>query len=71
MVQKKQLPSHIEGKKWLTRQDVANYLQVSLRTADKLIHNKNFVGLVYFGRAVRISKAALDEYLKNHTEYRL
>ena len=60
-----------EKQEWLTRQDVADYLQLSLPTVDKLIHNKDFVGLRYFGRHVRINKTMLEQYLISTTEYRL
>ncbi|MCH5211171.1 MAG: helix-turn-helix domain-containing protein [Oscillospiraceae bacterium] len=55
---------------WLTRKDVADYLKISLRSADTLIHNKDFDGLVYFGRSVRVSKKVLDKHLDDRREFR-
>ena len=54
----------------MTTQDVADYLKVSLRTAHNFIHNKNFDGLLYIGRSVRISKRKLIEYINNNLEFR-
>lgn len=54
----------------MTRKEVAKFLKVSLRTADEFIHNRNFDGLIYIGRSVRISKKKLLEYIENHLEYR-
>ena len=47
----------------MTRQDVADFLKVSLRTADTFIHNKDFDGLVRIGRSVRVLKSKLIKYL--------
>ena len=55
----------------LTRQDVADFLKVSLRTADTFIHQKNFEGLLYIGRNVRISKKYLVEYINQHLQYQI
>lgn len=55
----------------LTRQEVADYLKVSLKTADEFIHNKDFDGLLYLGRNVRISKNRLLEYIQQRLEYRM
>lgn len=55
----------------MTRQDVADYLKVSLRTADSFIHRKDFTGLIYIGRNVRISKKILLEYINNHLQYKI
>lgn len=55
----------------LTRQEVADYLKVSLKTADEFIHNKDFDGLLYLGRSVRISKNRLLEYIQQRLEYRM
>ncbi len=55
----------------MTRQEVADFLKVSLRTADTFIHDKNFDGLLYIGRAVRISKRKLLQYIENNLEYRM
>lgn len=49
----------------MTRQEVADYLKVSLRTADTFIHRKDFDGLIRIGRNVRISKERLIKYLRN------
>lgn len=49
----------------LTRQEVADYLKVSLRTADSFIHRKDFNGLVRIGRNVRVSKLKLLKYINN------
>ena len=54
----------------MTRQEVADFLKVSLRTADDFIHNKDFDGLLYIGRSVRISKRKLLEYIEQNLEYR-
>ena len=55
----------------LTRQEVADYLKVSQNTADKFIHNKNFNGLVYIGRNVRILKSKLIEYIESKRQYKI
>ncbi len=55
----------------MTRQEVADFLKVSLRTADSFIHDKGFDGLLYIGRAVRISKNKLLKYIENNLEYRI
>lgn len=57
--------------KLLTRQDVADLLQVSLRTVDTLIHNKEFDGLFYIGRSVRISRSKLLSYINDHLQYKI
>lgn len=54
----------------MTTQDVADFLKVSLRTAHSFIHNKNFDGLLYIGRSVRISKNKLMEYINKNLEFR-
>ena len=51
----------------LTRQDVADFLKVSLRTADTFIHNQDFDGLVRVGRSVRVLKSKLIKYLESKT----
>ena len=51
----------------MTRQDVADFLKVSLRTADTFIHQKDFEGLVRVGRNVRVLKSKLIKYLKSKT----
>ena len=55
----------------MTRQDVADFLKVSLRTADSFIHNKDFDGLLYIGRNVRISKNALLKYIQENLQYKI
>lgn len=55
----------------MTRQEVADFLKVSLRTADTFIHNKNFMGLIYIGRSVRVSKKALLEYIEENLQYKI
>ena len=55
----------------MTTKDVADFLKVSLRTAHKFIHNKDFDGLLYIGRTVRISKKKLLEYIDKNLEYRI
>ena len=55
----------------LTRQDVADFLKVSLRTADTFIHKKDFTGLIYIGRSVRVSKNALLKYIENNLQYKI
>lgn len=55
----------------LTRQEVAAFLKISLRSADTFIHNKNFDGLIYIGRSVRISKKKLLKYIDSKLEYRV
>ena len=55
----------------LTRQDVADFLKVSLRTADTFIHQKDFEGLLYIGRSVRISKKYLINYVNQHLQYQI
>ena len=52
----------------MTRQEVADYLKVSLKTADAYLHSKNFHGLVHIGRSVRISKRYLPSYIEEHRE---
>lgn len=52
----------------MTRQEVADYLKVSLKTADAYLHSKDFHGLVHIGRSVRISKRYLLSYIEEHRE---
>ena len=54
----------------MTVKEVASFLKVSLRTAHKFIHNKNFDGLLYIGRSVRVSKNKLLEYIDDNLEFR-
>jgi excisionase family DNA binding protein len=49
----------------MTRQEVADYLKVSLRTVDTLIHKKDFDAMVHIGKNVRIFKSKLIKYLEN------
>ena len=49
----------------LTRNGVAEYLKISLRSADKLIQDKDFHGKKYIGRRLLNNKEKLDEYLEN------
>ena len=55
----------------MTRQEVADFLKVSLRTADSFIHNKNFTGLFYIGRSVRVSKNALLKYIEDNLRFKV
>ena len=56
----------------MTRQEVADFLKVSLRTADTFIHNKDFDGLIYLTkRSVRISRNKLLEYIKNNLQSKI
>lgn len=55
----------------LTRQEVAEILKVSLRSADTFIHQKDFEGLLYVGRSVRISKKYLMDYISKHLQYQI
>lgn len=51
----------------MTRQEVADYLKVSLRTVDNLIHSKDFNGITRIGRNVRVFKSRLIQYLDRKT----
>ena len=53
---------------YMTRQDVAKYLNISLRSVDRLIHSRDFIGVQKFGRLVRIHKPSLDKYLATRCE---
>ncbi len=53
----------------LTRQEVADLLRVSLRTADTFIHQKDFKGILYIGRNVRVSKNYLMNYISKNLQY--
>ena len=55
----------------MTRKEVADFLKVSLRTADSFIHDKNFDGLLYIGKSVRISRKKLLKYVEDNLEYRI
>ena len=55
----------------MTRQEVADYLKVSLPTADKFIHQKDFEGLLYIGRSVRVSRLYLKQYVQDHLQYKI
>lgn len=61
---------HKTSEELMTVKEVADFLKVSLRTAHKFIHNKNFDGLLYIGRSVRISKNKLLEYIDRNLEFR-
>ena len=52
----------------LTRKEVANYLHVCMRTADRYIYNKDFDGVVRIGRRVLISKNKLEKYIEDRHE---
>lgn len=54
----------------MTRQEVADFLKVSQKTADKFIHNKNFGGLLYLGKSVRISKKEFMKYIEKNMQYK-
>lgn len=54
----------------MTIKEVAEFLKVSIRTAHSFIHNKDFDGLLYIGRSVRVSKKKLIEYINKQLEYR-
>lgn len=47
----------------MTRQEVADFLKVSLRTVDNLLKDKDFRGAVHIGRNVRIIKSKLHDYI--------
>lgn len=47
----------------MTRKETAEYLKVSLRTVDKIIHKKDFLGKVCIGRRVMVDKTILNEYI--------
>jgi len=51
-----------EAELLLTPQDVADRLQVSLRTVRRLIASEK-IKVMYIGRLVRITQAAYDAYL--------
>jgi len=55
----------------MTIKDVAQFLQISERSAHSFVHNKNFDGLFYIGRSVRISKNKLLDYIQSNLEYRV
>lgn len=52
----------------MTRKDVAEYLHVCQRTADRYINNKDFDGIVRIGRRVLISKNKLEAYITDRHE---
>ena len=54
----------------MTRQEVADFLKVSLRTADSFIHNGKFDGLLYIGKSVRVSKNKLMKYIQNNLQFK-
>ena len=58
------------GEELMTRQEVAEFLKVSQKTADKFIHNKNFDGLLYLGKTVRISKKKFLKYVEKNLQYK-
>ena len=55
---------NISGDKYMTRQETAEYLKISIRSVDRLIHDKHFDGIQYIGRNVRVHKPTLDRYLE-------
>lgn len=52
----------------LTRKEVAEYLHVCQRTADRYISNKDFDGIVRVGKRVLISKNKLEKYIADRHE---
>lgn len=52
----------VEASDWLTKQEVADYLQVSLRQVGRLKLPRTFVG-----SSPRYSRRAIDEWLARHT----
>ena len=55
-----------ENEKYLTRNEVSQYLKIGLSSVDKLINEKYFDGKIKIGRRVLVSKEKLDEYLENN-----
>lgn len=47
----------------LSRKETAEYLNVSIRTVDKIINSKSFLGKINIGRRVVVDKAILNEYI--------
>ena len=52
----------------MTRKEVADYLHVCQKTADRYINEKNFDGIIRIGRRVLISKNKLDDYISSKLE---
>ena len=48
---------------YMTREEVAEYLSISVRSVDRLIRKNGFNGMQRIGRLVRIHKPTLDRYL--------
>ena len=55
----------------MTIDDVADFLKISKRSAHTFVHNKNFDGLLYIGRNVRISKKKLLKYIEDNLIYKV
>lgn len=51
----------------MTRQEVADYLKVSLRTVDNIIKDRDFKAAIHIGRNVRIIKSRLNDYINRKT----
>ncbi len=47
----------------IIRKETTEYLKVSLRTVDKIIHKKDFLGKVCIGRRIMADKMILNEYI--------
>lgn len=55
--------------KLLTRKEVADYLRISQRTADKIIHDKNFQGVVKIGSRIFVPEDYLESWIRNKMEF--
>ena len=54
--------------KFLTPGEIARLLKVHLRTVERIMKRRE-IQYVKIGRQYRITEKALNQYLKNHTEY--
>ena len=57
---------NFESIQFLTRNEVATLLNVSLRTVDNWIQGKA-IQVVKIGRSIRITKSALDDFIQCRT----
>lgn len=56
------------NEEYLTRKEVAEYLKISLNSADKIIRNRRFTGKIKIGRRVLVIKSELDKFMKTEAE---
>lgn len=50
---------------YITRQQAAEYMKISIRSVDKIISSDKFDGKIKIGNRTLIKKSTLDKYIEN------